>query len=148
MRVSINQAQWEQVIYRGEVPKAISHGCMFFYQGRLHVFEIKTHDEQKLNLKRHRKSMLATEELKQNKTLPILFYVFNLFSSQWSHWRVEDVPQVEDFAYYFCKEKCLLWIFGGYMNGIKSNIFFNVHVNRRKINIINPDTPQSHPNAD
>ena len=59
-----------------------------------------------------------------------MFHVLNLTTFQWHNWRMNDIPEVEDFAHYFDQASSRLWVFGGYQNGQKSNIFFQVHVQK------------------
>lgn len=57
------------------------------------------------------------------------------------------VPEVDDFAYSFNHKTGYLWVFGGYLNGLKSNIFFRIDVLKRLIEVITPNTPPSYPDA-
>ena len=41
---------------------------------------------------------------------------------------MNDIPEVEDFAHYFDHGTGILWVFGGYQNGQKTNIFFKIDV--------------------
>ena len=58
------------------------------------------------------------------------------------------MPEIEDFAYCFDQEQGNLWMFGGYFRGSKSNVFIKIHVNSKKVTVINPDTKPSHPNSE
>ena len=53
----------------------------------------------------------------------------------------EIVPQVDDFAHFFDPESNNLYIFGGYLNGYKSNILFKIDVITKCITILSPDIP-------
>ena len=52
---------------------------------------------------------------------PLMFHVLNLETRAWSDWRKADFPKYDDFASYFNTRLGLLYVFGGFKNGNKSN---------------------------
>ena len=60
---------------------------------------------------------------------------------QWSIWRENDIPEVDDFAYYFCQQTGVLYCFGGYLNGVKSNILFKIDINDKTSEILSQNIP-------
>lgn len=73
-----------------------------------------------------------------------MFNVLNLQLMQWSNWRENDIPEVDDFAHYFDKETGMLYCFGGYLNGVKSNILFKIDVNQKVAEILSNNTASSY----
>ena len=82
-----------------------------------------------------------------SKSQPILFYVLNLQTFVWTCWRADDVPQIDDFAFCFDKDAGVLYMFGGYLNGTKSNLLVSIAVNGKITTVLSPDTPLDHPNS-
>ena len=41
----------------------------------------------------------------------------------------------------------MLYVFGGYLNGLKSNIFFKMDLNEKTMQILTPNTPENHRQA-
>ena len=60
-----------------------------------------------------------------------MFNVLNLQSWQWSAWRYDEVPDMDDFAYFFDQMVGMLFTFGGYVNGQKSNALYKIDVANR-----------------
>lgn len=143
----MHNAQWEHVNYRGDIPRAISHGCMFVYENKLFVFDINGTEEVQKKEKRSKKTTENQEDSKLSKSQPVLFYVLNLQTFVWTCWRGDDVPQVDDFAFCFDSDRGNLYLFGGYLNGAKSNLIIQIQVNRKFTSILTPDIPANHPNA-
>ena len=72
----------------------------------------------------------------------ILFIALSLQNLQWFPVRTDEkVPQVDDFAHFFDSEQNNLYIFGGYLNGYKSNLLFKIDVATKCIKILSPDIP-------
>ena len=59
---------------------------------------------------------------------------------------MNDIPEVDDFAHFFDQRTGLLWVFGGYLNGQKCNLFFMIDV-AKGATIVNQDTSQHHENS-
>ena len=59
---------------------------------------------------------------------------------------MNDIPEVDDFAHFFDQRSGTLWVFGGYMNGQKCNLFFKIDV-VKGATIVNQDTHPLHPNS-
>ena len=95
VRDNIRNAQWEQVIARGDPPKQISHCCCFIYQSKLFVFG----GTQDTNVAKKRFKKADSDLRDLNK--PHMFNVLNLTLMQWSVWRENDIPEVDDFAHVF-----------------------------------------------
>lgn len=79
--------------------------------------------------------------------------MLNLQTYEWRTWGHFEVPQVDDFAHCFDADTGTLWLFGGYYNGGKSNVFIRINVERMQgsttlVEITTPDTPANHRNAD
>ena len=64
----------------------------------------------------------------ENASKGHMFHVLNLQTFQWHAWRMNDIPEVEDFAHYFDHSKGILWVFGGYQGGQKTNLFFKIDI--------------------
>ena len=72
----------------------------------------------------------------------------SLQTYQWSAWRIDEVPDIDDFAHHFDHESGNLWIFGGYYNGKKSNVLLKIDVANRIVEEVVPDqTPTKSRNA-
>lgn len=145
IRDNIKNAVWEELENRGEPPKCISHCCMFVYQGKLFVFGGSNPEEDPYSKLQMQDKKIRRISDEANKVL--MFNVLNQQTLQWSAWRQDDTPEVDDCAHFFDQKTGTLWAFGGYMNGLKSNIFFSINVNTRVVTILNQDTPSSHSDA-
>lgn len=66
---------------------------------------------------------------------------------QWSSWRENDIPEVDDFAHFFDTPSGTLYCFGGYLNGIKSNILFSIDINAKSVKVLSPSTPSIYRNS-
>ena len=62
---------------------------------------------------------------------------------QWSVWRENDIPEVEDFAHHFDNVTGNLYSFGGYQNGTKTNMLFKLDVNTKTARILSPNIPSN-----
>ena len=119
---------------------------MFTFENKIFLFDINGQDESNKKEKRSKK-MLDGDDIKMGPRDKILFYCLNLQTFVWTCWRADDVPQVDDYAYCLDKDTGNLYLFGGYLNGTKSNILVRIHINTKKITILSPDTPARHPDS-
>ena len=70
---------------------------------------------------------------------PHMFNVLNLTLMQWSVWRENDIPEVDDFAHVFDQAAGVLYCFGGYNFGVKSNMLFKIDINGKCATILSPN---------
>ena len=100
---------------------------MFVHEGKLFVFDVgqKKVDTWFKPVKKHLKKS-DPEERKVASGQKNLFYVLSLLTMMWSTWRADEVPQLEDFAHCFDSTNGVLWMFGGYLKGNKSNMLIKI----------------------
>ena len=61
--------------------------------------------------------------------------------------RDATVPRVDDCAHFFDRKTGVFYVFGGYLDGVKSNVFFSICLTKRSVTILNENTAPSSPNA-
>ena len=71
-----------------------------------------------------------------------MFYVYNLQSCTWAEWRDTSIPLVDDFAYAFDSRNAILWVFGGFLDGVKSNLLMSIDLNNKRVVRVSEDTPE------
>ena len=68
-----------------------------------------------------------------------MFHVLNLQTLSWSDWRKAHFPKYDDFASHFIHRIGVLYVFGGFKNGSKSNELMAIDVNCKSNRVLSED---------
>ena len=142
VRSNMNTAKWEHFQTKNEPPCPNSHLTGFTYTGKLFLFggSVQEQDDpreediftafppQPILREHHGQTQIVQQEPKK----PLMFHVLNLQSLTWSDWRKKDFPTYDDFASHFVFKLGILYIFGGFRNGRKSNELLSIDVNIKR----------------
>ena len=150
VRDNMSSAKWEQFRAKNDPPCASSHLTGFIFAGKLFLFGGSV---QERNDPRDADPMRAfppqpvlieigskAGQLRvDDPPKPLMFHVLNLASLTWSEWRKARFPKYDDFASYFYQKTGVMYVFGGFRNGSRSNELMGIDVGLKLTAILSAD---------